>query len=135
MITRTQINPYLSFSGNCREAMSFYKECLGGRLKMQTVGESPMRDQWPEDIQEYILHATLSKDTMVLLGSDMGGLEGLKKGNSVSLALACRSEKELKKIFDRLSRGGKITHELHNFYDGIIGAITDKFGNNWILKY
>ena len=26
----THINAYLNFNGNCREAMTFYAECLGG---------------------------------------------------------------------------------------------------------
>jgi PhnB protein len=27
-----QIYPYLAFNGNYREAMTFYKECIGGEL-------------------------------------------------------------------------------------------------------
>jgi PhnB protein len=45
-----QINSYLTFSGNCREAMTFYKECLGGELAFQTVGESPLSDQMPKQM-------------------------------------------------------------------------------------
>jgi PhnB protein len=39
----TQINAYLTLNGNCREAMTFYKECLGGELTMQAVEDSPIR--------------------------------------------------------------------------------------------
>ena len=35
----TQINAYLTFNGNCREAMQFYTDCLGGELYLQTIGE------------------------------------------------------------------------------------------------
>jgi PhnB protein len=35
----TQINGYLHFNGDCREAMTFYRECLGGELSLQTIGE------------------------------------------------------------------------------------------------
>jgi PhnB protein len=38
----TQINSYLTFNGNCQEAMIFYQKCLGGELTFQTVGESPL---------------------------------------------------------------------------------------------
>lgn len=38
----TQINAHLIFSGNYREAMNFYKSCLGGELTLQTIGESPL---------------------------------------------------------------------------------------------
>jgi PhnB protein len=131
----TQINPYLTFNGNCREAMTFYKKCFGGKLNLQTVGESPMASQWPVNAQKHILHASLVHDNLVLLGSDMGGLEGIVKGNSISLALGCSSQAEIKKFFSNLSSGGKVTHPLHEFFDGTIGALTDKFGMNWVLKF
>ncbi len=41
------INSYLRFNGNCSEAMTFYKDCLGGELTMQKVGESPMAGNMP----------------------------------------------------------------------------------------
>jgi len=67
----TQINSYLTFNGNCREAMHFYKDCLGGELNLQTIGQSPMADKMPAQMKEYILHATLIKDAMVLMGSEV----------------------------------------------------------------
>ncbi len=62
----TQINAYITFNGNCSEAMTFYKKCLGGELTMQTVKESPMADQWPAEVQQNILHATLVKNDVML---------------------------------------------------------------------
>lgn len=41
----TQINPYLHFDGTYREAVTFSRECLGGELRLETVGESPMAAQ------------------------------------------------------------------------------------------
>ncbi len=131
----TEINVYLTFYGNCREAMTFYKDCLGGELILQTVEESPMASQWPVHAQKNILHASLTNDRLVLLGSDMGGSPGLVQGNTISLALNCSSEEEIKNFFTRLSSGGKVTHPLHTFYNGTIGALTDRFGMNWVLKY
>jgi PhnB protein len=131
----TQINPYLTFNGNCREAMTFYQHCFGGQLKMLTVGESPMAGQWPAAVHNHILNATLKKKNLVLLASDMGSEGGLVKGNVISLALGCSSEKEISSFFHQLSEGGKITHPLHQFFDGTIGALTDKYGVNWVLKH
>jgi PhnB protein len=130
----TRINAYLTFNGNCREAMTFYKKCLGGNLTLQTVKDSPMANQWPAQVQEHILYASLIKDELVLLGSDIGGSEGLVKGNTISLALRCNTEEEIEKFFSNLSSGGKITHILHKFFDGTIGALTDKYGMNWVLN-
>ena len=36
-----KISPYLTFNGNCREAMEFYNKCLGGELKIMAVGDAP----------------------------------------------------------------------------------------------
>ena len=38
-----KLNPYLMFSGNCKEAMTFYKECLDGEIvSMETFENSPV---------------------------------------------------------------------------------------------
>lgn len=129
----TQINAYLTFNGNCREAMLFYKKCLGGKLTLQTVEESPMAAQWPKTVQKNILHASLSNEQLTLLSSDMGS-EPLVMGNAISLALNCKSEEEINRFFKNLSHGGNITHPLHTFFDGTIGALTDKYGINWLFK-
>ena len=74
-------------SDNPGEAMTFYKNCLGGELTLQTIGESPLADQMPPQMQQGILHATLTKGALVLLASDMVAEEGLTRGNAVSLML------------------------------------------------
>lgn len=132
----TQINSYLTFNGNCREAMTFYKECLGGELALQKIGESPLGAQLPPQMKENILHSTLIKNGLVLMASDMVGEEGLIKGNAVSLMLNCSSEEEIKTAYAKLSEGGKATNPLHDtFWGAIFGDLTDKFGNQWLLHY
>lgn len=131
---KTQINPYLVFNGNCREAMAFYKNCLGGELTLLTVEESPMADQWPAAVQKDILHASLVRDSLVLLASDMAGPAGSIRGNTISLALNCSTEEEIETFFSKLAEDGKVSHPLHKFFDGTIGALTDKFGMNWVVK-
>jgi len=34
-----RLNPYLSFDGNAREAMEFYRDVLGGELTVMTFAE------------------------------------------------------------------------------------------------
>ena len=132
----TQINSYLTFNGNCREAMTFYKECLGGELVLQTVAESPMADKMPPQMKKSILHSTLTKGNLVLMGSDMVGEQGLIRGNTVSLMLNCNSEQEIKTVYKNLSKGGEATHPLENtFWGALFGDLTDKYGNHWLLNY
>ncbi len=107
---------------------------MGGELTMQTVQDSPMANQWPAEVQKKILHSGLLNNGLVLLASDMVGQDGVVKGNLISLSLNCSSEEEIEAYFSNLSYGGKITHPLHKFFDGTIGALTDKYGINWIFK-
>ena len=132
----TQINTYLTFSGNCRDAMTFYKECLGGELNFQTVGESPLSEKMPKQMKDSILHSTLTKGALVLMGSDMVSEKGLVKGNSVSLSLNCSSEEEIKNFYAKLSDGGRSDHPLEDsFWGALFGDLTDKFGNHWLLNF
>jgi PhnB protein len=132
----THINTYLTFNGNCREAMTFYKDCLGGELMFQTIGESPMAAQIPLQMQQSILHCTLSRGNLLLMASDMVGDDGLSRGNAVSMMLDCDSEQEVKECYEKLSAGGKAVHPLElTFWGATFGNLTDKFGNHWLLIY
>ena len=132
----TNINSYLTFNGNCREAMTFYKECLGGDLILQTIGESPMADKMPVKMKECILHSSLTSGNVVIMATDCVRAEGLIKGNAVSLCLNCSSEEEIKTCYKKLSAGGKANHPLEDtFWGAVFGDLTDKYGNNWLLNY
>jgi PhnB protein len=131
-----QINSYLTFNGNCREAMTFYKECLGGELVFQTIGESPLSEKMPRKMKDCILHATLTNGSLLLMGSDMVSENGLTKGNAVSLTLNCSSETEIISCYKKLSAGGAATHPLEDsFWGALFGGLTDKYGNTWLLNY
>jgi PhnB protein len=132
----TNINAYLTFGGNCREAMSFYKDVLGGELQLQTIGESPMADKMPPDMKDYILHAQLTNGGLLLMGSDMVSEQGLQKGNAVSLMLACESEAAIKDCYKKLSAEGLASHPLEDtFWGALFGDLTDKYGNHWLLNF
>ena len=131
-----QINSYLTFNGNCREAMNFYQECLGGELFIQTVGESPMSKMMPPEMKDSILHATLTNGNVIIMGSDMVDNNGLIRGNAMSMMLNCSSETEIRATYDKLALGGEATHPLEDtFWNALFGDLTDKFGNRWLLNF
>lgn len=129
-----QLISYLTFNGNCREAMSFYKNCLGGELEFQTIGDSPMAERMPESLKGYILHSTLRSGAMTLMGSDMVGEQGLIQGNTVSVLIECQDEMEIYQLYRSLAAGGQATHPIEQtFWGALFGGLTDRFGNNWLL--
>ena len=131
-----QINAYLNFNGNCREAMTFYKDCLGGDLMLQTIEGTPMEAECPTAMKHHILHSSLTKGELLLMGSDIIGPEGFIKGNTMALSINCSSEDEIEMFFTNLSSGGQIIHPLaRQFWGASFGVLTDRFGIRWMFNY
>ncbi len=130
------IKGYLSFNGNCREAMLFYKNCFGGKVYFQTIGDSPMAEKMPAKMKNCILHSTLVKKDFILMGTDLLGHTGLQKGNNIALMVHCSSEKEIKDYYIKLSEGGNQTQPLAiSVWGALSGNLVDRYGNNWLLYF
>jgi len=66
---------HLHFKGNCREALRFYEEVLGGRIVFaMTYGESPAAGHTPPEMRDQIIHARLDLGEQFLLGTDRFGI-------------------------------------------------------------
>ena len=130
-----QINAYLNLAGKCREAMNFYKECLGGELSFMMVGETPMAKDMPQERHQLILHSSLTNGDRVIFASDM--IDGDPVfGNTVQLCLNCISEEEIRTVYNKLAVGGEIHDPLREtFWGAIFGGVIDKFGIRWMFNY
>jgi len=126
------LTPYLTFTGNCREAMTFYKECLGGELSLLVVGESPLVDQMPPQYKDQILHSSLKTNDLEIMASDMQPEKHIE-GNAVHICLTFKTEEDTRDMYDKLSAGGKARQPIHEMFFGLIGALTDKFGKLWMV--
>jgi PhnB protein len=131
-----QLNPFLRFNdGKCREAMNFYKECLGGELSFMTAGESPMAKDMPKDKHHLIMHAELKKGNLVFFGSDMMR-DIATVGDNFGMSLHCESEHEIRDLFAKLSKGGEVFMPIEDaFWGALFGMVTDKYGVEWMLNY
>ena len=131
-----QLNPYLHFDRNCREAMNFYKECLGGELHLMTVGEMPeMAAQMPPEWKNAIMHSSLTSGEICIFGSDLNKNKILE-GNTVHLCINCKTEEELDSLFSKLSSGGKVTDAPADMPWGAkYGSLIDKYGKNWMFNF
>ncbi|MBK6265154.1 VOC family protein [Marivirga sp. S37H4] len=127
--------PYFHFDGTCREAMTFYQQLFGGDLQLMAINESPMKDQFPKDIQEQILHGSLENGDFRIMASDMCGMGELKQGNSVQINLNCSSEEEINELYKKLPEGGKVVDELNEqFWGALFAMVIDRFGVRWMLS-
>jgi PhnB protein len=132
-----QLNAYLSFNGNCAEAMQFYETALEGKLEALLKGsQSPMADQMPPGSADRVMHARLVLDNGVLMAGDSmpGGnaYEGMK---GFSMALTYPDAAQAQKVFDRLSEGGTVTMAMAGtFWADAFGMLVDRFGTPWMVN-
>lgn len=131
-----QISPYLTFNGNCREAMTFYQTCLGGELSLQTVAETPMADQCLAGMQQQIMHSILEKNGAVLMATDMTRPEGVKPGNDMAISINFDSEEEIRTCYSELTSGGEVIDPLKEaFGNSLFGVVQDRYGKVWMLNH
>ncbi len=132
-----KINPFVRFNdGKCREAMSFYKNCFGGKVELMTVKDSPMVKDMPKEKHGLIMHGILTvKNQVILIGMDMMRDRAVV-GDNVGISLDCESEKELKTIFAKLEKGGDVfMAPEEQFWGGVFGVVTDKYGVEWMMNF
>lgn len=128
---------YLSFKGNCKEAMQFYESALGGKIEVMMSGaDSPMAAMIPPETAHQILHARLVlPDGGLLFAGDCPQhlpYEGIK---GMSLTLNYDSISEAERAFNALADGGTITMPMQPaFWAKAWGMLVDRFGTPWIIN-
>ncbi len=129
------MNPYISFRGNAREAMEFYKTAFGGKLTMSTFKEAGMSVEPNE--ADMIMHAMIEADNgIVLMASDVPKQHrDYQEGASIRISLSGDNDAELRGYWDTLSVGGAIKQPLVAApWGDTFGMFADKFGIQWMVN-
>ncbi len=141
----SKLSPFLRFNDSkCREAMNFYKDAIGGELKFMIFGDTPadtaeeMKKEMkgaPMPSEDAVMHSTLTKGDLLLIGSDMMR-DKAKVGDNVTIMMECENQKEVDDVFAKLSKGGEIFMKPEKqFWGGYFGTLTDKYGVEWSLHF
>jgi len=130
-----QVNPYLTFNGQCEAAFKFYEQCLGGTIEaMMTHGDSPMANQVSSEWQKKILHARLMIGDKALMGSDAPP-ERYEKPQGFSVALGIDDPAKAERIFHALADNGTVTMPIQQtFWAARFGMLVDRFGIPWMVN-
>ena len=133
---QSKLNPYISFQGNAREVMEFYKSVFGGNLEVTTFKEGGMSPNPAND--DKIMHAMLvAENNITLMASDMPDTGRMKyqKGTNISISLSGDNEEELTGYFNKLADGGTIVEPLVKApWGDTFGMVTDKFEIFWLVN-
>ena len=130
-----QLNPYLTFDGQCEAAFKFYEKVLGGKIEaMMTYGSSPMAEQTPADWRNKIMHARLTVGEKMLMASDAPpDRREAMKGFSVTISLDDPGQAE--RIFHALSEKGTVQMPIQQtFWAARFGMLVDQFGTPWMIN-
>jgi PhnB protein len=125
--------PYLSFPGNCKEALNHYQKIFNGNISnVSRFGETfPVAD----DQKNRVMHARLAfGDNMLMFSDNMPG-KLVDFGNGISLSIGLTDEAEARSVFGQLAEGGKITMPMEKqFWGAIFGQVKDRYGINWMIN-
>src|SRR4051794_8983497 len=123
-----QLNPYLSFRDNAREAMNFYQSVFGGNLTVSTFKEfGAAMDPAEEDL---VMHAQLEGDHgITFMGSDTPSRMEYKPGSTMSMSLSGDGETVLRGWYGQLSGSGPRPMPLEKApWGDMFGMCIDRFG-------
>jgi PhnB protein len=131
------LQPYLSFEGRCEEAIEFYKAAIGAKvnvlLRFKESPEPPPSGQFPPQVLEKVMHASLSVGLSNFMASD-GRCTGQPNFEGIALTLTVADDAEAKRVFAALTSGGKVTMPLtKTFFSSQFGMCSDKFGVGWMI--
>jgi PhnB protein len=129
-----QLNPYLNFRNNTREAMEFYREVFGGTLTVSTFGENHASADPSED--DLVMHSQLDGDNgVVFMASDTPPRMDYRPGSNFSMSLSGDDDALLSGWYQRLADGGTVTMPLEKApWGDTFGMCVDRFGVSWLVN-
>jgi PhnB protein len=128
-----EITPYLMFDGNCKPAMTFYQQVLGGKLDVMTYGQSDPNASAAD--KDKVIHARLESGSTVIMASDSGHAIPVKDGDDDWHSLQCGPASEVDALYAKLSDGGQQPQPPQDaFWGARFGMLVDKFGVQWMVN-
>jgi len=130
-----RFNPHLHFRGECEAAFRFYDRVLGGtKLEIMKYGDSPIADQFPAELRDKVIHATLEFGEQSLTGADVP-TSGYQTPQGFSVLLQVANAGEAERVFKELAASGTVQMPLQKtFWTEGFGMVTDRFGTPWMVN-
>ena len=130
-----QMNPYLSFKGECEAAFKFYERCLGAQPgAIFRYAGTPMAKHVPADWSEKIMHGSVTIGEQVLMAGDVAP-DQYEEPKGFSLSLQITSTADAERIFHEPAKDGRVVVPLaKTFWAARFGMVVDRFGIPWLIN-
>ena len=134
-----QLELFINFDGNCREAVEFYAKVFKSEVgNLMTYGEAPPDPSYTlaDADKDRIMYAGIPIGGMVVMFMDMPSGLPLTVGNNINPTISVDDKDEVTRLFDGLKEGGEVYMELQKtFFSEWYGMVKDKFGVIWQILY
>lgn len=134
MNKKIEVIPYLSFKGNCEEAVNVYINAFGGEIYFMSRWTEKNFDMTPEQIGK-VMHVEFAIGSTNMAAGDI--FDCAEVNTDIKLMIHMDSEEEALHAISVLSEGGDILSPLSPHPepdDDGCGSITkDRFGFTWII--
>ncbi len=130
-----QLNPYLTFNGQCEAAFKFYERCLGGKIMaMIPHAGTPAEQHVPLEWLNKIMHARLTVNDQVLMGSDAPP-DRYQQPKGISVSLQIKDPNDADRTFKALSENGTVQMPIQETFWALRFAMfVDQFGIPWMIN-
>jgi PhnB protein len=132
-----KISPYVSFNGNCAEAVAFYEKAFNVNAEIVPYKDAPPDSgyQAPAGTENFVMHAQFELDGETIMLCDMPPEHPAKIGDNIGIMAEFDSVDKAKAAFEALREGGEIFMELQEtFWSKCFGSLIDKFGISWNIS-
>jgi PhnB protein len=133
MTVASQLNPYLNFNGNARQAMEFYASVFGGALVLNTFGQYGAAEGADAD---RIMHGQLETESgYTLMGADVTSTMSYEPMAGFSVSLSGDDGDTLRRYWEKLSANGTVAVPLEKqMWGDEFGMCVDSFGVSWLVN-
>lgn len=127
---------YLSFNGNCKEALKLYEEAFNAKIEESlNYKDVPSTENFEvkEEMKDWILHSRISICGSTIMCAD--SYLPTTSSNNTYVSITVNDEELVRKAWEVLKDGAIIYHELApSFFATAHGSLKDKFGINWMFS-
>ena len=128
----TKLDIYINYRGDCEKAFQFYKEHLGGEIRLMLPHQQPPPG-FPKEWESPILHAIVEIGGTSVRGADIPGAEPMR---SAYLTLNFSTAEKAEEIYQLLSSEGDVFMKMEKTtFANRFAMLRDKFGTSWMILH
>lgn len=130
--------PYISFDGNCAQAIALYEKAFQAKSQIMYYKDAPPDNGYDaaDGTENLVMHAQITLGGGAIYLCDMPPQSPVTAGDNIAIMIDFDDMAAAKAAFAALRDGGEVAMELQEtFWSKCFGSLTDKFGIIWQFSF